>query len=159
MDKVLKNLQHQARITDEVLDECIDQTRSYLETIDADKTMMESYMNEYYSEMARNHRANSRLSVTLSTIAKHLSAIEEEDETEDQEIQSQQQRILTQISNNYMPVDQTSMASNFNYSTEIDKHSSYAEKLLGLHRDQRRKLSENSIADEDYEFDCENMRH
>lgn len=162
VDQVLRNVQQQARITDEVLAECINQTRSYLETIDADKTMMESYMNEYYSEMARKHRANSRLSVTLSTIAKHLTAIKEEDETEDQEIQSQQQqqqRILTQISNNYAPVDQSSMASNFNYSAEIDKHSSYAEKLLGLHRDQKRKLSENSITDEDYEFDCENMRH
>lgn len=154
IDEVLRGIQEQARITDEVLEECIVLTRSYLETIDADKTMMESYMNEYYSEMARNHRANSRLSVTLSAITKHLAAIKEEDETEtDQEIPmaQQQQRILTQISNNYAtPMDQSSsMASNF----------SYAEKLLGLHRDQKRKLSENSITDEDYEFDCENMRN
>ncbi len=171
LDEVMQLIQQHSKITDELLNECKLKVADYLATIDADKNLMESYMNQYYSEMAKNHRANSRLSVTLSTIAKHLTAIEEEDETEE-EIQ-QASRVLTSISNQFnrqtSAMDTASsycdspknMKNNLsmNYQSDaISASASYADMVLGL-RDNKRKLSENSITDEDYEFDCENQRH
>ena len=100
IEELLRTLQQHGRVCDEVLAHCMAKTRSYLETIDADKTIMESYMSEYYSEMARSHRANSRLSVTLSAIAKQLTAIEEEEEPEEQE-SGVGQRVLASIANSF----------------------------------------------------------
>lgn len=169
MHEVMQHLQQHAKITDDILFECKSKVSEYLETIDADRNLMESYMDQYYSEMAKNHRSNSRLSVTLSAIAKHLTAIKEEDETTE-EVQAPS-RVLASISNQFKrqssAMDTT--ASNFCESSPdvckknagyADKSVSYADIVLGFSsRDNKRKLSENSMTDEDYEFDCENQRH
>jgi len=169
--ETMQLIQQHAKITEDTLSECKLKVADYLATIDADKNLMESYMDQYYSEMAKNHRANSRLSVTLSTIAKHLTAIKEEDETEE-ELQ-QPSRVLASISNQFnrqtSAMDTASnycnspeiLKKNVTFSYESDVHfasASYADIVLGF-RDNKRKLSENSITDEDYEFDCENQRH
>lgn len=173
--ETMQQIQNHAKIADDSLSECKLKVAEYLATIDADKNLMESYMDQYYSEMAKNHRANSRLSVTLSTIAKHLTAIKEEDETEEDAVQSQQaSRVLASISNQFnRQTSAMDTASNYCDSPEILKKSvsfnfdsgmaqsasaSYADIVLGF-RDNKRKLSENSMTDEDYEFDCENQRH
>jgi hypothetical protein len=173
--ETMQQIQNHAKIADDSLSECKLKVAEYLATIDADKNLMESYMDQYYSEMAKNHRANSRLSVTLSTIAKHLTAIKEEDETEEDVAQCQQaSRVLASISNQFnRQTSAMDTASNYCDSPEILKKSvsfnfdsgmaqsasaSYADIVLGF-RDNKRKLSENSMTDEDYEFDCENQRH
>jgi len=164
LNEVMQNLKQQAKISNENLAACKVKVTDYLEQIDADKNLLDSYMDQYYSEMARNHRASSRLSVTLSSIANHLTAIKEEDETEEQLIEKQP-RILTSISNNYynQPMEQQ-IDDHFCCNHKVSKVESdlensaasvsYADILL--RRDSKRKLSENSITDEDYEFDCEN---
>jgi hypothetical protein len=165
--ETMQQLQNHAKITDDCLFECKSKVTEYLETIDADKNLMESYMDQYYSEMAKNHRSNSRLSVTLSTIAKHLTAIKEEDETEEMTTVPQQpSRILASISNQFKRQSSAmdTGASNFCESSDdlknnADKTFSYADIVLGFKRDNKRKLSENSMTDEDYEFDYENQRH
>ena len=165
-------MQH-SKITNANLKQCKEKIISHLETIDADNKLLDQYMGQYYSEMARNHRANSRLSVCLSSIAKHLAAIKEEDESDEQE--KVESRVLSSISNHLnqnsmdtCTVPFNNMASNIynadqknqtTFSFQVDNHnllnsnsSSYANILLGI-RDQKRKLSENSI-DEDYVYDC-----
>lgn len=169
MIETLRTLQEHAKIKNESLKDCMEKVKSYLETIDADKNLLDSYMDQYYSEMARNHKANSRLSVTLSTIAKHLTAIKEEDEEE--EMKPEASRVLASISNQFANNhNQMDMASNFYGDDEkkpinqmsqfksdfVDlRHVSYADMVLNR-RDQKRKLSEHSITDEDYDFDSEN---
>lgn len=165
LNEVMQNLKQQSKISNENLAECKEKVTHYLEQIDADKKLLDSYMDKYYSEMARNHRSNSRRSITLSSIANHLTAIKEEDETsEEQIIEKQSSRILSSISNNYysQPMEQQT-ATNFCYNNhknlDVDLENSeasvtYADILV--RRDSKRKLSENSVTDEDYEFDCEN---
>lgn len=167
MNDALRTLQKTAKITNESLTDCIGKVKSYLETIDADKNLLDSFMDQYYSEMARNHKANSRLAVTLSTITKHLTAIKEEDEEE--EIKPEPTRVLASISNqlayNNNAMDKASNLSNENEKELIISSSTqfkpadqtcltYAHIVTNF-RDQKRKLSENSTDDE-YEFDCEN---
>lgn len=175
INKAIKNLQQHSKITDENLNRCKSKIVSHLEAIDADNKLLDQYMDQYYSEMARNHRANSRLSVCLSSIAKHLTAIKEEDESEEQE--KVESRVLSTLSNhcnqNSMETSTNqfnNMASNFcnpdpkkttNFIYKMDTDnlensdsSSYANILMGI-RDQKRKLSENSI-DDDYAYDCGN---
>jgi len=180
IQETMQQMQQFAKISDETLEECKMNVAEYLATIDADKNLMESYMDQYYSEMARNHRANSRLSITLSAIAKHLTAIKEEDETEEPQAEiNTNSRVLASISNQFIRQVSTSSlmdtASNFcdspvvlkkpnafQYGSDEMKNSqldttvlSYADIVHG-YRDNKRKLSENSMTDEDYEFDCEN---
>jgi len=173
INKAITILMQHSKITNANLKQCKEKIISHLETIDADNKLLDQYMGQYYSEMARNHRANSRLSVCLSSIAKHLAAIKEEDESDEQE--KVESRVLSSISNHLnqnsmdtCTVPFNNMASNIynadqknqtTFSFQVDNHnllnsnsSSYANILLGI-RDQKRKLSENSI-DEDYVYDC-----
>jgi len=173
INKAITILMQHSKITNANLKQCKEKIISHLETIDADNKLLDQYMDQYYSEMARNHRANSRLSVCLSSIAKHLAAIKEEDESDEQE--KVENRVLSSISNHLnqnsmdtCTVPFNNMASNIynadqknqtTFSFQVDNHnllnsnsSSYANILLGI-RDQKRKLSENSI-DEDYVYDC-----
>lgn len=163
INEVLQTLQQHTKIAAETLNECKQKIQIYLETIKADKNLLDSYMDQYYSEMARGHRASSRLSITLSAIAKHLTVIKEEDETVEEETCPDSSRVLSSISNQYIPMnsDQSRIHSTekkFDSDIELKHSTSYASIVLGL-RDQKRKLSENSITDEDYEFDCENHRN
>lgn len=166
ISEFLHTVQFRSKITNETLKECKEKVTVYLETIDADKTLMDSYMDQYYSEMAKNHRANSRLSITLSAIAKHLAAIKEEDEPEEQ--LKPDNRVLCSISNQMKKSTTYTMSMASNNCDVSEKCAqmddelivspsliSYADILLGR-RDQKRKLSENSTIDDDYEFDCKN---
>lgn len=156
MLEAMQIIQQHAKITDDNLNECKMKVIDYLETIDADRNLLDSYMNQYYSEMARNHRANSRLSVTLSSIAKHLTSIKEEDENEEEE-KADPSRILLSISNQYKSINQSNLEMATKTCDSNEKKFTalnYADIILGK-RDQKRKLSGNSM-NEDYELDREN---
>lgn len=153
MNELMPSLQQQSKITDQVLAECKEKVNFHLATIDANKNLLNRYMNEYYSEIARNFRA-SRLSFTLSAINTSLTAIEEEDE---EEADKMDQKAKLNSPANLFRLNSTNSTAHCDNFQALISNQSYASKVINK-LDQKRKLSGDSNAGQEFECDYES-RH